>query len=120
MKKKNKKSPKKGKINKSASKPASKNKAGITPAGDRVLIRRSAPEEMTSFGIIIPDTNKEKSEEGVIVAVGDGKRNNDGKLIPVSFTVGQRVRFSYGEDIKIGGVDHILVHEDNIIAIINN
>ncbi|TSC69673.1 MAG: 10kDa chaperonin GroES GroS [Parcubacteria group bacterium Gr01-1014_56] len=85
-----------------------------------MLIRRSAPEEMTSFGIIIPDTNKEKSEEGVIVAVGDGKRNNDGKLIPVSFTVGQRVRFSYGEDIKIGGVDHILVHEDNIIAIINN
>jgi chaperonin GroES len=55
----------------------------------------------------------------VIVAVGPGKKNNDGKVVPVSFEVGQRVRFSYGDDIKIGGVDHVLVHEDSITAIIN-
>ena len=91
----------------------------VTPAGDRVLVRRTPPEEVTSFGIIIPDTNKEKSEEGVIIAVGPGKKNNDGKIIPVSYSVGQRVRFSYGDEIKINGVDHILVHEENITAIIN-
>jgi len=91
----------------------------VTPAGDRVLVRRTPPEEVTSFGIIIPDTNKEKSEEGVIIAVGAGKKNEEGKIIPVSYHVGQRVRFSYGDEIKINGVDHILVHEENITAIIN-
>jgi chaperonin GroES len=95
-------------------------KSGITPAGDRVLIRRSAPEETTSFGIIIPDTTKEKSEEGVITAVGPGKKNSDGKIIPVSFSVGQRVRFSYGEEMKVDGIEYVLVHEENISAIINN
>jgi chaperonin GroES len=101
-----------------AAKTTSTNKLGVTPAGDRVLVRRTPPEETTSFGIIIPDTNKEKTEEGVVVAVGPGKKNNDGKLIPVSFSVGQRVRFSYGDDIKIKGVEHVLVHEDSITAII--
>lgn len=91
----------------------------VSPAGDRVLIRRTPPEETTSFGIIIPDTNKEKTEEGIIVAVGPGKRNDEGKFIPVAFSVGQRVRFSYGDDIKIDGVDHVLVHEDSITAVIN-
>lgn len=105
---------------KEAKKAVSKNKPGITPAGDRVLVRRTPPQETTSFGIIIPDTNKEKTEEGVIVAVGPGRRNQDGKLIPVNFEVGQRVRFTYGDDIKIDGVEHVLVHEDSITAIINN
>ena len=100
-------------------KAAPKNKLSVIPAGDRVLVRRTPPEETTSFGIIIPDTNKEKTEEGVIVAVGPGRRNQDGKLIPVSFEVGERVRFTYGDDIKIGGVEHVLVHEDSITAIIN-
>ncbi|OGC86540.1 hypothetical protein A3D70_02720 [Candidatus Adlerbacteria bacterium RIFCSPHIGHO2_02_FULL_54_18] len=91
----------------------------MSPAGDRVLVRNIAPEEVTSFGIIIPDTNKEKSEEGVIIAVGPGKKNDEGKLIPVSYSVGMRVRFSYGDEIKINGIDHMLVHEDNITAVIN-
>lgn len=110
------------KKSKNTKKPASikaKNTLAVTPAGDRVLVRRTPPEQTTSFGIIIPDTNKEKTEEGIIVAVGPGKKNNDGKLIPVSFTVGQRVRFSYGDDIQIDGIEHVLVHEDSITAIIN-
>ena len=109
------------KKSKNTKKPAAKAKSSLSvaPAGDRVLVRRTPPEQTTSFGIIIPDTNKEKTEEGVIVAVGPGKKNNDGKLIPVSFEVGQRVRFGYGDDIQIDGVDHVLVHEDSITAIIN-
>jgi chaperonin GroES len=103
-----------------ATKSVSKNTLGVIPAGDRVLVRRTPPQETTSFGIIIPDTNKEKTEEGVIVAVGPGRKNQDGKTIPVSFEVGQRVRFTYGDDIKIGGVDHVLVHEDSITAIISH
>ena len=96
-----------------------KNKVGITPAGDRVLIRRREESEVTSFGIIIPDTTKEKSEEGTIVAVGPGRKNAEGKLIPVTFSVGQKVRFSYGDELKIQGVEYVLVHEDNIVAILN-
>ena len=94
-------------------------RVGLTPAGDRVLIRRAAAEDVTSFGIIIPDTTRERSEEGTIVAVGPGKRNNDGKVIPMSFSVGQKVRFAYGEEIKVNGVEHVLVHEDNIVAVLN-
>lgn len=111
---------------KSKKKPLSKapgkaiiNKVGVTPAGDRVLIKRMPPEEKTSFGLIIPENTNEKSDEGIIVAVGPGRKSPDGKLIPVSFEVGQRVRFSYGDDIKIGGLEHVLVHEDSITAIIN-
>ena len=112
---------KKSKVNRKEKKSPRKvgKNVGLTPAGDRVLIRRAAAEEVTSFGIIIPDTTREKSEEGTIVAVGPGKRNTDGKVIPVSFSVGQRVRFAYGEEIKVNGIEHVLVHEDNIVAILN-
>ena len=111
---------KKKKAHKKASKASSmtvkKPSLGITPTGDRVLVRRGAPENVTSFGIVIPDTAKEKSEEGVVVAVGPGRRTDEGKLIPVNIKVGQRVRFSYGEEMKIAGIEYILVREDNITA----
>ncbi len=111
-KSKKKKAPKKASTSQVVKKPS----LGITPTGDRVLVRRGAPENVTSFGIVIPDTAKEKSEEGVVVSVGPGRRTDDGKLIPVSVRVGQRVRFSYGEDMKIAGIEYILVREDNITA----
>ena len=97
------------------------NKVGVTPAGDRVLIKRMPPEEKTSFGLIIPEnaSTHEKSDEGVIVAIGPGRKNPEGKTIPVSYEVGQRVRVNYGDEIKIGGIEHVLVHEDSITAIIN-
>lgn len=116
------KKPKKKKAQtKKASKPSrdtviKKPSLGITPTGDRVLVRRGAPENVTSFGIVIPDTAKEKSEEGVVVAVGPGRRTDEGKLIAVSVRVGQRVRFSYGEEMKIAGMEYILVREENITA----
>lgn len=110
---------KKSKAKKGAAASKKTRKTGVQPAGDRVLIRRIELTEVTSFGIIIPDSSKEKSEEGVIVAVGPGRLTSEGKRIPVSFTVGQKVRFTYGDEMKIEGVEHVLVHEDNIVAILN-
>lgn len=99
----------------------SKNKAAVSPLGDRVLLKPLAPETVTSFGIIIPDTAKEKPEQGTVVAVGPGKRTDDGKLVPVSVKVGERVMFSkYGYDeVKVDGVEYYLVSEANILAVLN-
>ncbi len=98
------------------------NKAGVTPVGDRVLIKPLSQEEgvTTSFGIIIPETAKEKPEQGRVVAVGEGKRGDDGKLIPLSVKVGDKVMFSkYGYDeIKVNGVEYFIVREESILAVL--
>jgi len=93
---------------------------GFNPGGDRVLIRPMLPEKVTSSGIIIPETvDKEKPEQGKIVAVGPGKKNDDGKTIPISYKVGERVMFSkYGYDeVKINGTEYYIVSENNILGI---
>lgn len=101
-----------------------KNTSGVTPLGDRVLISPLSPEEsgtVSSFGIIIPDTvDKEKPEQGIVVAVGPGKKNDDGKLIPVGVSVGDKVMFSkYGYDeIKVGGKEYFILAEQNILAVL--
>ncbi|MDB5225132.1 MAG: chaperonin Cpn10 [Candidatus Adlerbacteria bacterium] len=106
-----------------APKVIAKNKAGLTPLGDRVLVKPLSAEEgmTTSFGIIIPDTAKEKPEQGMVVAVGPGKRGDDNELVPVSVKIGDRVMFSkYGYDeVKVAGVEYYLVREDNIVAILD-
>lgn len=96
-------------------------KAALSPLGDRVLLKPLPPETVTSFGIIIPDTAKEKPEQGTVVAVGPGKRGVDGKLVPVSVKVGEKVMFSkYGYDeVKVGGTEYYLVSEANILAVLN-
>lgn len=100
-------------------------KAPIIPLHDRVVVRPLSADEAgtkTSFGIIIPDSAKEKPEQGTVVAVGPGKWNDDGdKRIPVSVTVGARVMFSkYGfDEIKIDGTTYYVIAESNILAIIN-
>lgn len=99
-------------------------KTGIAPLGDRVVIKPLTPEEMgrkLASGIIIPETiDKEKPEQGRVVAVGPGKKNEDGKVIPPSVKVGQRVMFSkYGYDeVKIDGIEYYVVSENNILAVI--
>ena len=100
------------------------NKAGFAPSGDRVLIKPLSADETgqtTSFGIIIPDTAKEKPEQGTVVAVGPGRMGENSVLIPVSVKVGDRVMFNkYGYDeIKIKGVDYFIVTEGNILGILN-
>jgi chaperonin GroES len=94
------------------------------PGGDRVLIKPLSLEEAgqtTSFGIIIPETAKEKPEQGTIVAVGPGRVGNDNVLIPVAYRVGDRVMFNkYGYDeIKIKGIEYFIVSEANILGVLN-
>ena len=103
--------------------PAVKNSVGVIPLGDRVLVKALSAEDMatvTSFGIVIPDSSKEKPEQGTVVAVGPGKRNDDGELVSLSVNVGDRVMFSkYGfDEIKVGGVEYLILPESSILAII--
>ena len=121
MKKKTNKTTKKSKSK--ASNSVSKTHSGITPLGSRVLIRPFTKEELTkknSFGIILPDSgSKEKSEQGKVLAVGPGEYK-EGKLVPVSVKVGDKVAFSkYGyEDINMDGEELYLIKEENILAIL--
>lgn len=86
------------------------------PYGDRVLVKPTPQEETTSFGLIIPDSTKEKPETGVVVAVGPGKRGDDNELVPVGVHVGDKIMFSkYGYDeVKINGADYYLIREESI------
>ena len=94
----------------------------LRPLADRVVIKPLSAETKTASGIIIPDTAKEKPDQGTVVAVGPGKFNEDGDArIPMGVKVGDRVMFSkYGYDeVKIGGVEYYVVSESNILAILN-
>ncbi len=101
------------------------NSVGVTPLGDRVLVKAISAEDfgsLTAFGIVMPDSSKEKPEQGVVVAVGLGKRNEDGDLMPLSVTIGDRIMFSkYGfDEIKVAGVEYLILPESSILAIIEN
>ena len=93
----------------------------IRPLHDRVLVRRVEEEETTKGGIIIPDTAKEKPIEGIVVAVGSGKSEGEGKKkVPLEVKEGDRVLFSKyaGTEVKIEGEDHLIMKEEDIIATI--
>ncbi len=93
----------------------------IRPMNDRVLVTRVEEEQKTAGGIIIPDTAKEKPQEGQVVAVGPGKRNDSGQRQPLAVKKGDRVLFSKyaGTEIKIDGQEHIFMREDDLLAILN-
>jgi chaperonin GroES len=86
-----------------------------------VIVVRVDKEQKSAGGIIIPDTAKEKPQEGKVVAVGPGKRDEDGKRIPPEVKEGDRILFSKyaGTEIKIDGVEHLFMREDDILAILN-
>ncbi len=92
----------------------------IRPLHDRVIVKRVDEEETTKGGIIIPDTAKEKPVEGKVLAVGDGKVADDGKKIPLEVKAGDKVLFGKyaGTEIQIEGEEHIIMREDDIIAIV--
>ncbi len=92
----------------------------IRPLGDRVLVRRIQEEEKTKGGIIIPDTAKEKPQEGMVVAVGKGKTTEEGKLIPPDVKKGDRILFGKysGTEIKIEGEEHLILREDEIVGVL--
>ncbi len=94
----------------------------IRPLHDRVLIERIEAEEKTSGGIIIPDTAKEKPSEGKIVAVGNGLRDENGKIVPLEVKVGDKVLFAKwgGTETKIDGKELIIAKESDILAIIES
>jgi chaperonin GroES len=93
----------------------------IRPLNDRILVLREEKEQKSTGGIIIPDTAKEKSQRGKVIAVGPGKLSKDGKRIPMDVKAGDRIFFSKyaGTDIKIDGVEQVFMSEDDILSIVD-
>ena len=90
------------------------------PLHDRVVVRRLEGEEKTKGGIIIPDTVKEKPQEGEVVAVGDGARTEDGKIQPMAVKAGDRILFGKwsGTEVKIDGTEYLIMKESDIMGIL--
>ena len=91
------------------------------PLGDRVLIKRVEEEEKTKGGIIIPDTAKEKPQEGEVVAVGPGARDEKGKLVPLELKKGDRILFGKwsGTEVKIDGDDLLIMKESDVLGVLS-
>jgi chaperonin GroES len=93
----------------------------IRPLADRVVIKPAAKEEKSKSGLFLPDTaNKEKPQEGTIVAVGEGKLDDNGKRVPVAVTVGDRVLFAKyaGTEIKLDDEDYLILAEKDVLAVV--
>jgi len=91
----------------------------IRPLQDRILVQRVEEEEKTAGGIIIPDTAKEKPQEGKVIAVGNGKVTDDGKVHPLDVKAGDRVLFGKyaGTEVNIEGEEHLIIREDDVLGI---
>jgi len=92
----------------------------IRPLQDRIIVKRIEEEEKTKGGIIIPDTAKEKPQEGKVIAVGNGKLTDDGKLHPMDVKKGDKVLFSKysGTEVNIEGEEHLIIREDDVLGVI--
>ena len=92
----------------------------IRPLQDRILVSRIEGEEKTAGGIIIPDNAKEKPMEGKVVAIGNGKMLDDGKLRKPDVSIGDRILFSKysGSEVKIDGEEHLILREDDILGVV--
>ncbi len=92
----------------------------IKPLHDRILVKRLDEEEKTSGGIIIPESAKEAPAEGRVVAVGPGKPDDSGKIIPMGVKEGDRILFSKysGSEVKIEGVEHLIMREDEVLGVV--
>ena len=90
------------------------------PLHDRVVIERIDAEAKTAGGIIIPDTAKEKPQQGKVVAVGPGGRDENGKLIPIELKVGDRILFGKwsGTEVKIDGIDYLIMKESDVMGVL--
>jgi chaperonin GroES len=96
--------------------------AKLRPIGDRVLVLPAKEGEVKKGGIIIPDTAKEKPQEGKIVSLGTGKTDDNGKKVPFEVKVGDRVVFSKygGTEIKVDGEEHVILREEDILGVLSN
>jgi chaperonin GroES len=90
------------------------------PLHDRILVKRLESEAKTKGGIIIPDTAKEKPQEALVIAVGPGKVNEDGKVTPLDVKKGDKVLFGKysGSEITLDGEDHLIIREDDVLAVL--
>lgn len=91
----------------------------IRPLHDRIVVKRVEEQETLASGIIIPDSAKEKPQKGEVVAVGKGKRNEDGKLIELDVQVGDSILFGKysGSEIKLDGVEYMIMREDEVLGV---
>jgi chaperonin GroES len=92
----------------------------VRPLQDRLLVRRVEEQEKTKGGVIIPDSAKERPLEGEVIAVGNGKRLDDGKLVALDVKKGDRILFGKyaGTEIKVDGVEHLILREDEVLGVI--
>ena len=92
----------------------------VKPLADRILVKRIEEEEVVRGGIIIPDSAKEKPQEGKVIAVGPGRLGEDGKRMPMELKKGKRILMGKyaGTEVKIDGEEHIIMREDDVLAII--
>jgi chaperonin GroES len=93
----------------------------VRPLADRILVKREEPSETVRGGIIIPDTAKEKPQEGKVVAVGPGKLDDNGKRVPLEVKKGDRIlmgKYS-GTEVRIDGEEHLIMREDDVLAVID-
>src|SRR5438552_18528476 len=93
----------------------------IRPLYDRIVVKRIEEQETTRNGIVIPDSAKEKPQEGEVMAIGKGKRLDDGKLVALDVQVGDRILFGKysGSDIKLDGEEYMIMREDEILGILD-
>lgn len=92
----------------------------VRPLYDRILVKRIEEEQKTAGGLFIPDSAKEKPQQGVIVAVGQGKIQEDGSLRKLELKAGDKILFAKysGSDIKMDGVEHLILREDDVLGVI--
>jgi len=92
----------------------------LIPLGDRLLVERLEAEEKTAGGIVLPDTAKEKPIQGKVVAVGEGRRTEDGKLIPMQVKKGDTILFGKyaGTEVKLDGNEYLIMKEEDVLGIV--
>ena len=93
----------------------------VKPLGDRILVKRIEPEETVRGGIIVPDTAKEKPMEGKVIAVGQGRSDENGKRIAMEIKKGDRVLIGKyaGTEFKLGDIEHVIVREDEVLGVLS-
>jgi chaperonin GroES len=94
--------------------------ANVTPIGDRLLVKRLSADEVTKGGIILPDTAQEKSKEGMVIALGQGRRLESGTRVPFTVKVNDKVLFSAyaGTEVQIEGEEYLILGEDEVLAVV--
>lgn len=101
--------------------PATVTKVDLKPLGDRVVLEPVEPAQTSAGGVILPDTAKEKTQEGLILAVGPGRKTDKGELVKIDLKTGDRVIYSKysGSEVKIDGKEYLIISEKDVLSIVN-